>query len=99
VSREIVRWADAEPFIARREIVTFRCHIPVIPGGDGALTEPLEKRTAKCGHPTNIRVGASGITCAHHLRAVTALLVRNPFIGDRCEPTDFDSLIDMECKP
>ncbi len=97
---EVVRWAGSEPYIVQKVIVTFRCKIPVAPGGDGALTEPLARRTQVCGHPTDILVGRGGIICAHHLRQTTTLLSRNPFLEDAsCQPDEFDALISLECQP
>ena len=67
--RELYLTADGTPFVVQRTLATWRCVIPVLPGGDGAETAPLSDRTARCHHRTDILVG-SGPTCGHHLVTV-----------------------------
>lgn len=78
----------AIPFVVARQIATFRCAIPVLPGGDGATTAPLEERTARCEHRTEWLVGRAP-TCPHHIYAAAALGVDpQPPAGafGECEP-------------
>jgi hypothetical protein len=53
------------PFVVTPILGTMRCRIPVVPGGDGAETEPLEVRTARCPHRAEVLIG-SGPVCGHH---------------------------------
>lgn len=58
--------ADGTPFCVDPILWPMLCAIPVLPGGDGAETEPLVKRTSRCRHRTYTLVG-SAPTCGHHL--------------------------------
>ena len=70
------------PFMVERiDIASLRCRIPVLPHGDGATTEPLTARTARCAHRTTLIVGQAP-TCRHHIEAV-ASLTRGQVMLDR----------------
>lgn len=60
------------PFVVMPIVGTMRCVIPVVPGGDGAETEPLETRTERCSHRAEVLVG-SAPTCTHHLLVAAKL--------------------------
>lgn len=66
--------------LVRSGIATFRCVVPVVPGGDGATSAPLELRTSRCGDPTDVLVGAAP-TCRRHVLDVWSLCAGN---GMRC---------------
>lgn len=73
------------PFVVTDTIATFRCRIPVVPGGDGAEDVPLEQRTARCGHLAPFLVGAAP-TCRHHLTVAFRIGgIKPPPFDDRCE--------------
>jgi hypothetical protein len=89
---------DGTPFVVTPMVCTLPCRIPVLPGGDGAETEPLESRTATCSHPAYVLIG-TGAVCGHHLEqffrvagtelpAVIARLAAEP------EPEPIDDLQD-----
>lgn len=64
--REWYATREGTPFVIEQIPFEMRCKIPVLPGGDGAETVPLELRTARCNHPT-FTLWGSGPTCGHHL--------------------------------
>lgn len=71
--------------VTRLDIVTMPCSIPVLPNGeDGALTAPLEQRTARCGHQTRLIVG-SAATCPHHVADMLSLLGENRMLNRELE--------------
>ena len=72
MTRECYFTADGTLFCVAKTIWALRCQIPVISGGDGADSESLELRTARCHHLTNFLVG-SAPTCGHHLGIVFRL--------------------------
>lgn len=80
--------SDGTTFVVYRDdLVRWRCSIPVLPGGDGAETEPLEARTERCRHQTPYHVGAAA-TCPHHLQLVYRLAGIQQIVTDDCEETE-----------
>lgn len=69
----IQRWVmiGDTPTTVTKALGTMPCVVPVGPNGEEHPT-PLEARTARCSHPTDVLIG-SAPTCAHHLDMVASL--------------------------
>jgi hypothetical protein len=86
-----VTLSGAGPLVLEDGFALFRCGIPVLPGGDGAESAPLVKRTAKCGHLSNVVVG-SAPTCEHHLRVCARLACVS-------YPKMLGAIVPLDCEP